>query len=93
MNYTEEPDALVSWEFDHCDNFDDEVSIQTSNSDLNNQLASWQQRNDDSKNLFESDSSSESEDGIFTSAYHVAFANNEDPGEITFTKCEVMSIK
>jgi len=48
------------------------------NTDLNNQLASWQQRNGDTKILFESDSRSESEDGINTSACHVAMAYNED---------------
>ena len=37
---TEMTDELVDMEFDHCDDFDDNVSIQTSNTDLNNQLAS-----------------------------------------------------
>jgi len=46
---TETIDELVDKEFDHCDDFDDNVSIQTSNTDLNNQLASWQQRNDETE--------------------------------------------
>jgi len=75
---TEEPDELVNREFEHCDDFDDDVSIQTSNTDLNNQLASWQQRNDKTESLFESDSNSETEDGIDSSACHVGFANIED---------------
>jgi len=41
-------------------------------------LASWQQINDKTETLFESDSNSESEDGIDSSACHAAFANNED---------------
>ena len=35
---TEKIDELVDREFDHCGDFDDNVSIQTSNTDLNNQL-------------------------------------------------------
>jgi len=74
---TETTDELVDREFDHCDDFDDNVSIQTSNTDLNNQLASWQQRNDETETLFESDSDIETEDGIESSACHVTFANNQ----------------
>jgi len=48
-NSTDEPDELVDREFEHFDDFDDDVSIQTSNTDLNNQLSSWQQRNDETE--------------------------------------------
>ena len=41
-NCTDEWDELVDREFEDCNDFDDDVSIQTSNIDLNNQLASWQ---------------------------------------------------
>ena len=72
-NSTDEPDELVHREFEHCDDFDDDVSVQTSNTDLNNQLASWQERNNKPEALFESDSDSETEDGIDSSACHVTF--------------------
>jgi len=77
-NSTDEPDELVDREFEHFDDFDDDVSIQMSNTDLNNQSASWQQRNDKTETLFESDSDSETEDGIVSLACHVTFANNQD---------------
>jgi len=77
-NSTDEPDELVDREFEHCDDFDDDVSVQTSNTDLNNHMASWQQRNDGTETLFEPDSDSETEDGIDSSACHVTFANNQD---------------
>jgi len=48
-NSTEEPDELVDRKFENCNDFDDNVSIQTSNTDLNYQLASWQQRSDETE--------------------------------------------
>jgi len=74
---TEKTDELVNREFDHCDDFDDNVSIQMSNTDINNQVASWQQRNDKTEALFESESDNETKDGIESSACHVTFANNQ----------------
>jgi len=51
-------------EIDVINNIDDNISVQKTNIDLNNHLASWQRRNvkkydDDTDLLFQSDSSSE----------------------------------
>jgi len=71
-------DELVNGEFDHCNDFDDDVSIQTSNTNLNNQLEWWQGRNEETESLYDLDSNSESEDGMDSSAYHITLANNND---------------
>jgi len=77
-NSTDMTDELVNGEFDHCNDFDDDVSIQTSNTNLNNQLECWQGRNEETKSLYDLDSNSESEDGMDSSAYHITLANNND---------------
>ena len=71
-------DELVNREFEHCNDFDDEVSIQTSNTDLNNRLEHWQQRNDDTESLYDLDRISDTEDEMDSSACHIALANNND---------------
>jgi len=43
-NWYKEKDPPVDWEIDFPDDFDDDVSIETSNTDLINQLVSFQQK-------------------------------------------------
>jgi len=62
----------MNLELDYSDDFNENASIQTSNTDLNNQLASWQQKTDDTEILFQIDCNSESKDRINTSVCHVA---------------------
>ncbi len=92
-NHAKEQDELVDKEFEHCNDFDDNASKQTLDTDLNYQLASWQKRNDETESMYDYDSNIETEDGIDSSACMLLLQITNMVMTIVCTKFGAMPIK